>query len=218
MRRIFILILLVISSALLSQNFLYAGPGDAGNYYGNATSYRVTVSKVEFSQDNVSWITLGEGAQEFNIASVNVGEQAGAYVSGKSIPIGTYKYVRITVSRTMYITGVSASGTQYTSSTTIDIGGGALGVATATPNTQTATIVIPSSAPSPDPNESLEISGNNMIVTSTLSEPFTVTAGNGTLKINFNTQTTIEFDPNDSPGNIIFWPLPPNVSIEYISA
>lgn len=217
MRRTFILILLAIIFPLLTRGFVYAGPGDPGNYYGNASVYRVTVSKVETSQDNVSWITLGEGAQEFDIASVSVGQQAGAYVSGKSIPLGTYRYMRVTISRTMYITGVSTSGIQYTSSTTVDIGGGLLGVATTTQNTQIATIVIPSSAQSPDPNETLQVSGNNLIVTSTLNEPFTVTAGSGTLEINFNTQTTIEFDPNDWSGNVIFWPIPPNISIEYIS-
>lgn len=218
MRRTFILILLAIIFPLLTRDFLYAGPGGLGNYYGNASVYRVTVSKVETSQDNVSWITLGEGAQEFDIASVSVGQQAGAYVSGKSIPLGTYRYMRVTISRTMYITGVSVSGTQYTSSTTVDIGGGLLGVATTTANAEIATIVIPSSAQSPDPtHETLEVSGNNLIVTSTLDEPFTVTAGSGTLKINFNTQTTIEFDPDDYPGNVIFWPIPPNTSIQYIS-
>jgi hypothetical protein len=216
MPRTFVLIPLAIIFPLLSGDFVYAGPGDAGNYYGNASVYTVTISKVEISQDNLNWTTLGEGTQEFNIASVSVGQQVRAYVSGRSIPVGTYSYLRVTVSRTMYITGVSTSGTQYTSSATESIGGGLLGVASTNTNTELATIVIPSSAQSPDPNETLEVSGNNLIVTATLSEPFTVTAGNGTLEINFNTQTTIEFDPDDSPGKVIFWPLPPNISIQYI--
>jgi hypothetical protein len=214
MRRTFSIILLAIIFPLLTWDFLYAGPGETGNYYGNSSVYRVTISKVEVSQDKVSWITLGEGAQEFNIASVSVGQQAGAYVSGKGIPVGTYRYVRVTVSRTMYISGsgVKDSTRYYTSAETVEgLGGsGQFGVATTTTNTEIATIVIPSQCPSPDPTrETLEVSGDNLIVTSTLEEPFTVTAGSGTLEINFHTQTTIEFDPDDVPGKIIFWPIPP---------
>lgn len=197
---------------------LYAGPGDAGNFYGNCTTYKVSVSKVETSTDNSNWVTLGEGAQEFDIASVSVGEQAGTYVSGMAIPLGTYRYMRITVSRTMKITGSGASGgtTYYTTAATQSVGGGQLGISSTNLNSRAeCTIIIPGDAPSPVADEVLVVSGDNLIVTNTLDEPFTVSAATGTLHINFKTQITLEFDINDIPGQTVFWPLPPDVDITF---
>ena len=200
-------------------NTTLAAPGDIGNFFGNATTYQVTASKVEISQDNSTWFTLGEGVQQFDIASVNVGEDVDNYMTVTAIPAGTYRYVRVTVSRTMRIngSGVSGAATYYTTANTMNVDGGQLGVGSNLQGNQAAgTIVIPSEAPSPDPRETIEVSGDNLIVTTTLDEPFTVTAGGGTLAINFDTQNTIEFDTNESELPIpAFYPRPPNITIDF---
>jgi hypothetical protein len=205
--------------SLFAPEIILAWPGQAGNFYGNATTYRVTVSKVETSQDGVDWHTVGEGTQTFDIASVNVGAQVGNYMSGASIPAGTYRYMRITVSRTMLINGSGSTGgvPYYTTANTINVDGGTLGVGTANQAGQAqATILIPANAQSPVAGETIQVSGNNLIVTQTLNEPFTVTAGGGTLMVNFNTQRCLEFDPNENAlPNPCFYPIPPTVSIEF---
>jgi hypothetical protein len=211
---------LFISVILVSgAKAVLAGPGQAGNFRGSATTYRVTISKIEVSQDNSTWVTLGEGTQTFDIASVNVGAQVGNYVTDKPIPAGTYKYIRITISRTMVINGsaTNAGVTYYTTGNKLPISGGNLGIGSSVVGQRAdATIVIPSEAPSPDPRETLEISGNNLIVTRVLEEPFTVAPGGGTLEVNFNTQSTIEFDPNENAlPNPAFYPIPPSVTIDF---
>lgn len=204
------------------SEFVYAGPGDSNNFYGNADgTYIVTISKIEISQNNSTWITLGEGAQVFNIASLTVGTDFSNYVSNTSITAGTYKYVRVTVSRTIQIkgSGTNSGNVYYTTAATVSLGGGSLGVASAAndnTNYATSTIVIPSSASSPDPDEVLQVSGDNLIVTRTLDESFTVTSGGGSLRITFATQISIEFDPDDSPGNTIFWPIPPSMTFNFV--
>lgn len=218
MKKIFVFAVIVLM--MTQAGSVLARPGQAGNFYGNATTYRVTVSKVETSQDSSTWITLGEGVQEFDIAAVNAGAQVGSYVSNRSIPAGTYRYMRITVSRTMIVNGTGATGgvTYYTTANTVNVGtGGALGLGSANQaNQANATIIIPAEASSPDPRETVTISGNNLISTATLPEPFTVVEGGGTLSINFNTQRTIEFDVNDSAlPNPAFYPRPPDISIEF---
>ncbi|NCO74356.1 MAG: hypothetical protein COW11_06535 [Candidatus Omnitrophica bacterium CG12_big_fil_rev_8_21_14_0_65_43_15] len=217
MKKLFIIIIF-----LGMAGFVYANPGDSNNFYGNADgTYIVTISKIEISQDNSTWITLGEGAQQFNIASLTAGTDFSNYVSNTSITAGAYKYVRVTVSRAIQIkgSGTNSGHVYYTTAATVSVDGGSLGVASAADdntNYAIATIVIPSSASSPDPNEALEVSGDNLIVTRTLDELFTVTSGGGSLQITFTTQTSIEFDPDDSPGNVIFWPIPPSMSFDFV--
>ena len=200
-------------------NTTLAAPGDIGNFFGNAATYQVTVNKVEISQDSSTWLTLGNGARQFDIASVNVGEDVDNYMTAAEIPAGTYRYVRVTVSRTMRINGSGVSGavTYYTTANTMNVDGGQLGAGSNLQGNQAAgTIVIPSEAPSPDPRETIEVSGDNLIVTTTLDVPFTVTAGGGTLQINFDTQNTIEFDTNASALPIpAFYPIPPNITINF---
>jgi len=79
-------------------------------FYGNAGSevngtYTITIKKIEISQDGSNWVTIGEGSRSFNIASGRVGAQIGSYASNSSIPSGTYRYVRNTLSRTITIKG-----------------------------------------------------------------------------------------------------------------
>lgn len=191
-----------------------AAPGDAANEYGDTTIYNITVSKVEISQDNAAWHTVGEGAQAFNICDANVGAQVGNYMTATAIPAGTYRYVRHTMSRTLQIRGTSA--TYATTAATQAVLGGQMGLAQAVAlGAATGTIVIPADAAEhPMGNETVEISGNNMIVTVTLNTPFTVTGSGGTLSIAFNTQNTIEFDVG-FPGVIIFYPRPPSATITF---
>ena len=218
MKRLFIS-LFALMVLLGTAGTSYAGPGDPNNFFGTSNAiYKVTISKIEISQDKTNWVTLGEGSQVFNIASLTVGSDFLNYVSNKSIPTGTYKYVRVTISRTMYIKGSGTFGgnTYYTTAGTISSDGGSLGIAsTNSADYATATIVIPSVASSPDPNETLLVSGNNLIATRTLDESFTVPAGGGSLKLTFATQRTIEFDPDDVPLKTIFWPIPPNMTFTF---
>ncbi|MCM8800124.1 MAG: DUF4382 domain-containing protein [Candidatus Omnitrophica bacterium] len=214
---------IVFTTAVISNSLAYATPGQPETFKGSCTTYRVTVKKVEISTDKQNWVVLGEGEQEFDIASAGVGEQVGSYVSATSIPAGTYRYVRVTLSRDMYVEGSATSSgtTYYTTATTMDIAGGQLGIATTDSNQQALChIVIPSGSGetySPDPNEDLEVSGDDFIVTSTLSDPVTISESSGVLEIEFPTQNTLDFDPDDVPGKVVFWPIPPDISIDFLN-
>ncbi len=209
---------IIIIALFTYQTEASAAPGQAGNFFGNTTTYQVTISKIEISQDNSTWVTLGEGAQTFNIASTNVGAAVGNYVSNTAIPAGTYLYVRVTVSRTMQINGTGQTGgvTYYTTANTVNVGMGTIGIGTNIAGGQAAaTIIIPSDG-TPIGDETVVVSGGNLIVTETLSSPFTVLATGGTININFDTQNTVEFDPNENAlPNPTFYPRPPAMTIVF---
>lgn len=88
---------------------------------GPASVYKVRVSKFELN-NGTSWITVFEGTSSaLDIASVSSGASAGSFMSGLSVPDGTYTQVRVTPSPTFVISG--RDGVNYTTATA-GIGGG----------------------------------------------------------------------------------------------
>ena len=72
---------------------------------GPASVYKVRVSKLELD-NGTSWITAFEGTSDtLDIASVSSGSAAGNFLSGLSIPDGTYTRVRVTPSPTFTFSG-----------------------------------------------------------------------------------------------------------------
>lgn len=83
---------------LLFSSLVFAAPGPA-------SVYKVRVSKLELN-NGTSWITVFEGTSDpLDIASVSSGSAAGNFLSGLSIPDGTYTQVRVTPSPTFTFSG-----------------------------------------------------------------------------------------------------------------
>jgi hypothetical protein len=90
---------------------------------GPASIYEVRIGKFEL-YNGTSWITVFEGTSSvIDIASVNSGQMAGQFMSGMSVPDGTYTQSRVTPSQTFkikgndgsnrYTTGVDGTGCTY---------------------------------------------------------------------------------------------------------
>lgn len=94
---------------------------------GPASVYKVRVSKFELN-NGTSWITIFEGTSDaLDIASVSSGASAGSFLSGLSVPDGTYTQVRVTPSPTFIISG--RDGVNYTTATAGPGGGSTFGTA-----------------------------------------------------------------------------------------
>lgn len=76
-----------------------------GGVLGTPTSYIVTMKKIEFRNRVGTWVTYAEGSEQFDIATVQAGGQAGLFGQGSVLPAGTYDLMRITVYRHFTITG-----------------------------------------------------------------------------------------------------------------
>lgn len=88
---------------------------------GPADVYKVRLSKLELF-NGTSWITVFQGTSSaLDIASVAAGSSVGTFMSGLSVPDGTYTQVRVTPSPTFIISG--RDGANYTTATA-GIGGG----------------------------------------------------------------------------------------------
>lgn len=94
---------------------------------GPASVYKVRVSKFELF-NGTGWITVFEGTSAaLDIASVSSGASAGSFMSGLSVPDGTYTQVRVTPSPTFVISG--RDGVNYTTATAGPGGGSTFGTA-----------------------------------------------------------------------------------------
>ena len=78
---------------------------------GRPDLYEITLKKIEFSTDNgTTWTTLKEADLTFNLTDINAGAIAGRYISGGTLPVGTYNRVRVTVGCTMRLQGTLTNG------------------------------------------------------------------------------------------------------------
>lgn len=83
---------------------------------GAADVYKVTVNKIEFSEDGTTFITVFDGSRQIDISAVDAGAVAAGLVSGAAVPPATYTQVRVTVGSTLKVRGYIniAGSTHYT--------------------------------------------------------------------------------------------------------
>lgn len=107
----------VLFFALVTLNLVFTQEAVAqGDTYGNQTSllkYDTFVNKLELSYDEgQTWTTVFTG--ESSRVDLTQGVNAGNFLSGQSIPVGTINRIRVTIDDTMIIKGtVSYGGTTY---------------------------------------------------------------------------------------------------------
>lgn len=180
--------------------------------------YQVTLKKVELSNDGGStWVTVGSGDINFDIASKNAGEVAGTYISNVNVPAGTYNKMRATVSRSFVIktdsTGVvqqtgeqftNSGQTLYTRSGTYTTTGG--GSTTDSNSRDEQTVVCPTTnLPS-----GITYDSTNDVFYDTRDVNFTITekTTNGNILIKFDVNNSLRLYPDAT-----FYPMPPTISV-----
>jgi len=198
------------SLIVLSLVVLWGGSLFAATDTATPITYEVTMKKVELRDSSGNWVTAREADLTFNIASADAGAVVGSYISGASIPVGTYDQVRATMSRDLGVQATgSVGGTTYYStsgSTTIpgDLGS-AITISTDSGDYAQGTIQIPSNV------SGVDATAGTFVDTTTLSTPIIV--GKGTIQ-----SVTIKFDVTDKvtfdDGDLVCYPLEPGVTME----
>lgn len=135
----------VIATVLLAIAFnssAYAG-AITGTTGTSASSYKVTVSKVELCRSSAcsNPFVLGQATKVFDIASAAVGSDVGNYISLKNIPLyQTWTHVRVTLSTDFTIT--ANNGTCMTNgNTSANRGAWAAGTGAGAAGTETASVL-----------------------------------------------------------------------------
>jgi len=88
---------------------LFFTTNNANAALGDATTYEITITKIEICESSActSPLTIGSSSKEFNIASAAVGAEIGTYAPLNTIPKGTTAtHMRVTMSRAIDIAGV----------------------------------------------------------------------------------------------------------------
>mgnify|MGYP001563587608 CR=1 FL=1 len=168
--------------------------------------YQVSLTKFElFNSGTNQWVTLYEGnSVTLDIASVSVNQAVGNFMSGLSVPDGTYTKARATPSTTFVIKGSVTSGgtTYYTTATTLASGGRTVSSASTTASDEadcTIAILTTDVAPNTDGVS--------------FSSPLTITDGNPNKKIRvkFDLSNTLVYVAA-GPNNLVY-PGPPTVTM-----
>ncbi len=219
--------------------------GPSGAATGPASSYVITVEKFELCTgvDGSGGgcegpFVLASSTKSFDIASASAGAEVGAYVSNVSLPVGTtYRYVRLTLSRTFTIAGhvdsvVNIGGTGNCRTGGADATGYTLategaGLDTAgTPTAQQLNLPnagawgggypnYPTNASSYN-NPAVDIQDDAPTFASTwpLAAAFTVTADHQpTIKLAFDTQSALGAGSHSGDGVCHLGPQPPTIHV-----
>jgi len=194
----------------------------AATLAGDPETYEITLHQVRvYNQDDGAWHVAGTGDLTFDITSASSGAVVGNYISGASLPDGTYSKVEVTLSRTLLIkatvvdtgnTLTGGAGTIYYTTTVQS--GGAIVCSTLIGSYALGTSVIPSSAVLPATET---ISGDYLIHTETLATNITVKKGESrSVLVSFNTSGSVTFE-NVAPGPVVAcYPSAPAITITQI--
>lgn len=159
------------------------GAAFSGVCFGPATLYEFTLKGFRFRrQSDQVFVSVASTSQTFNAASVNVGAQVGAYISGATLAPSTYDAVSPLLSTTWRVqgsTGSSGGPTCFTKSS---------GFGLAAP-AEARTVVMTSLPPGTDATISADGTTLTFTDTTPTGLPLTVT-GTETITVN------VAFDPS----------------------
>ena len=211
--------------------FLTFNKGFAASATGEAAEYKITMKKVELCSDSAcaTAVTVGERDMDADIAAANAGATVGNYASTSGIPSGTYSHIRITISRTIQITGtvvISGSSSCFTDGGTDNVADNLL-VTTATSASSTSMYLVnddkykvgsgDTSAENitigytnPKYASSMSVSGDNAVMIYKLTEPYTRLLKAPVIKVAFNTKNAVGCEDTTAD---VMWIEEPYVSI-----
>lgn len=216
---------------ILLFTFLILNKGYAATATGEATEYEITMKKVELCSDATCTtpITVGERDMAADIAAADAGATVGNYASTSGIPSGTYSHIRITISRTIQITGtvvISGSSSCFTDGGTDNVADNLL-VTTATAASSTAMYLVNDDSyevgtgttdsenitigyTNPTYASSMSVSGDNAVMIYELTEPYTRLLKAPVIKVAFNTENAVGCEDTTTD---VMWIEEPYVSI-----
>jgi hypothetical protein len=216
---------------ILLFTFLILNKGYAATATGEATEYEITMKKVELCSDATCTtpITVGERDMAADIAAADAGATVGNYASTAGIPSGTYSHIRITISRTIQITGtvvISGSSSCFTDGGTDNVADNLL-VTTATAASSTAMYLVNDDKyevgtgttdsenitigyTNPTYASSMSVSGDNAVMIYELTEPYTRLLKAPVIKVAFNTENAVGCEDTTTD---VMWIEEPYVSI-----
>ena len=222
MKKIFLIVLFT---------FLILNKGYAATATGEATEYEITMKKVELCSDATCTtpITVGEIDMAADIAAADAGATVGSYASTSGIPSGTYSHIRITISRTIQITGtvvISGSSSCFTDGGTDNVADNLL-VTTATSASSTTMYLVNDDKyevgtgttdsenitigyTNPTYATSMSVSGDNAVMIYELTEPYTRLLKAPVIKVAFNTENAVGCEDTTAD---VMWIEEPYVSI-----
>lgn len=216
---------------ILLFTFLILNKGYAATATGEATEYEITMKKVELCSDATCTtpITVGEIDMAADIAAVDAGATVGSYASTSGIPSGTYSHIRITISRTIQVTGtvvISGSSSCFTDGGTDNVADNLL-VTTATSASSTTMYLVNDDSyevgtgttdsehitigyTNPKYASSMSVSGDNAVMIYELTEPYTRLLKAPVIKVAFNTENAVGCEDTTAD---VMWIEEPYVSI-----
>jgi len=216
---------------ILLFTFLILNKGYAATATGEATEYEITMKKVELCSDATCTtpITVGERDMAADIAAADAGATVGSYASTSGIPSGTYSHIRITISRTIQITGtvvISDSSSCFTDGGTDNVADNLL-VTTATSASSTTMYLVNDDSyavgtgdtsaenitigyTNPTYATSMTVSGDNAVMIYELTEPYTRLLKAPVIKVAFNTENAVGCEDTTAD---VMWIEEPYVSI-----
>ncbi|MDA9134325.1 hypothetical protein N9J34_02320 [Candidatus Pelagibacter ubique] len=216
---------------ILLFTFLILNKGYAATATGEATEYEITMKKVELCSDATCTtpITVGEIDMAADIAAADAGATVGNYASTAGIPSGTYSHIRITISRTIQITGtvvISDSSSCFTDGGTDNVADNLL-VTTATSASSTTMYLVNDDSykvgtgdtsreditigyTNPTYATSMIVSGDNAVMIYELTEPYTRLLKAPVIKVAFNTENAVGCEDTSAD---VMWIEEPYVSI-----
>ena len=216
---------------ILLFTFLILNKGYAATATGEATEYEITMKKVELCSDATCTtpITVGEIDMAADIAAADAGANVGNYASTAGIPSGTYSHIRITISRTIQITGtvvISGSSSCFTDGGTDNVADNLL-VTTATSASSTTMYLVNDDSytvgtgagagsditigyTNPTYASSMIVSGDNAVMIYELTEPYTRLLKAPVIKVAFNTENAVGCEDTTAD---VMWIEEPYVSI-----
>ena len=216
---------------ILLFTFLILNKGYAATATGEATEYEITMKKVELCSDATCTtpITVGEIDMAADIAAADAGATVGNYASTAGIPSGTYSHIRITISRTIQITGtvvISGSSSCFTDGGTDNVADHLLATTATSASSTTMYLVdddsyevgtgttdsenITIGYTNPTYASSMSVSGDNAVMIYELTEPYTRLLKAPVIKVAFNTENAVGCEDTTAD---VMWIEEPYVSI-----
>ncbi|MDC3400733.1 hypothetical protein OAX33_01925 [Candidatus Pelagibacter ubique] len=215
---------------ILLFTFLILNKGYAATATGEATEYEITMKKVELCSDATCTtpITVGEIDMAADIAAADAGATVGNYASTAGIPSGTYSHIRITISRTIQITGtvvISDSSSCFTDGGTDNVANNLLATTATSASSTTMYLVdddsyavgtgitgsdITIGYTNPTYATSMSVSGDNAVMIYELTEPYTRLLKAPVIKVAFNTENAVGCEDTTAD---VMWIEEPYVSI-----
>ena len=216
---------------ILLFTFLILNKGYAATATGEATEYEITMKKVELCSDATCTtpITVGEIDMAADIAAADAGATVGNYASTAGIPSGTYSHIRITISRTIQITGtvvISDSSSCFTDGGTDNVADNLLATTATSASSTTMYLVnddsytvgtgagagsnITIGYTNPTYATSMSVSGDNAVMIYELTEPYTRLLKAPVIKVAFNTENAVGCEDTTAD---VMWIEEPYVSI-----